>query len=82
MRTTRNLALAACLTAALGVGLAAPATAENNTADAAETAAARVAVGDTAPDFTVEAIDGSTYALGQLRGGEKHLVLVFFRGAW
>ncbi|MEM8932590.1 MAG: redoxin domain-containing protein [Acidobacteriota bacterium] len=64
----RHLAIAACLVAGLAAGSA--------------TAAERPQVGDTAPDFSVQATDGNTYALGQLRGGEKHLVLVFFRGAW
>ena len=43
---------------------------------------ARVEVGQQAPDFTLESSEGQSYSLGQLRGGEKHLVMVFFRGTW
>lgn len=48
---------------------------------AASPADARVAVGDSAPDFTLEATDGSEHQLSALRG-ERKAVLVFFRGAW
>ena len=37
-----------------------------------------VAVGEQAPDFTLEAIDGSTVSLSSYRG--KPVVLVFLRG--
>jgi peroxiredoxin len=37
-----------------------------------------VPVGSEAPDFTLEAIDGSTVSLSGLRG--KPVVLVFLRG--
>lgn len=47
----------------------------------AATAADRVAVGDPAPDFSLEATDGSSHKLSDLRG-EGKAVLVFFRGAW
>jgi|GEM_PF-4960191 len=43
--------------------------------------AARVAVGDTAPGFNLEATDHSMHQLEALRG-EHSAVLVFFRGAW
>lgn len=40
-----------------------------------------IAVGDEAPDFTLQSIDGETYRLADLRG-DKNLVLIFFRGTW
>ena len=41
----------------------------------------RVAVGTTAPDFTLEAKDGGTVTLSQFRG-KKLVVLVYYRGHW
>lgn len=41
----------------------------------------RVAVGTTAPDFTLESKDGGTVTLSQFRG-KKEVVLVFYRGHW
>lgn len=41
----------------------------------------RVAVGTTAPDFTLEAKDGGPVTLSQFRG-KKIAVLVFYRGHW
>ncbi|MFP3939688.1 MAG: hypothetical protein ACLF0P_05225 [Thermoanaerobaculia bacterium] len=39
-------------------------------------------VGETPPDFTLEAVsDGTEHTLSELRG-EAPVVLVFFRGAW
>lgn len=43
--------------------------------------AERVAVGDTAIDFTMQSIDGETYTLSDLRG-EKNAIVIFFRGTW
>ena len=40
-----------------------------------------VKVGDRAPDFSIAAGDGRTYALAGLHG-KKALVLVVFRGTW
>jgi len=37
---------------------------------------ASLQVGDAAPDWTLEASDGKTYRLSELRG--KHVVLAFF----
>jgi cytochrome oxidase Cu insertion factor (SCO1/SenC/PrrC family) len=42
---------------------------------------ARAAVGDTAPDFTLTASDGSSHTLSELRG-ESVALVVFFRGTW
>ncbi len=41
----------------------------------------RVKVGDVAPDFTLEALDGSVVTLSSYRG-HKNVVLVFYRGHW
>ncbi|MGE0161478.1 MAG: peroxiredoxin family protein [Gemmatimonadales bacterium] len=41
----------------------------------------RVAVGSTAPDFTLAVYRGDTFTLSSLRGS-KNVVLVFYRGWW
>ncbi len=41
----------------------------------------RVAVGTTAPDFTLQSKDGGTVTLSRFRG-KKAVVLVFYRGHW
>jgi hypothetical protein len=41
----------------------------------------RVAVDSEAPDFTLEALDGSRITLSQFRG-RQNVVLVFYRGHW
>ena len=41
----------------------------------------RVKVGDQAPDFTLENIDGKPISLSDYRG-KKTVVLVFYRGYW
>lgn len=41
----------------------------------------RVKVGDSAPDFTLEALDGRRITLSGYRG-QKDVVLVFYRGHW
>lgn len=41
----------------------------------------RVKVGDLAPDFTLENIDGKRVTLSEFRG-KKNVVLVFYRGRW
>ena len=41
----------------------------------------RVAVGNSAPDFTLESKDGVTITLSSFRG-RKDVVLVFYRGHW
>jgi len=43
--------------------------------------AERVKVGDDAPDFALESLDGETYRLSDLEG-DKRVILIFFRGAW
>ena len=41
----------------------------------------RVKVGDKAPDFTLENMDGKRISLSDFRG-QKNVVLVFYRGHW
>jgi cytochrome oxidase Cu insertion factor (SCO1/SenC/PrrC family) len=41
----------------------------------------RVKVGDAAPDFTLEAENGTPITLSQFRGN-KYVILVFYRGHW
>ena len=41
----------------------------------------RVAVGTSAPDFSLETITGDTLTLSDFRG-DKDVVLVFYRGHW
>lgn len=41
----------------------------------------RVKIGDVAPDFTLENIDGTRVTLSDFRG-LKNVVLVFYRGHW
>ena len=41
----------------------------------------RVAVGNAAPDFTLESKDGGTVTLSTFRD-RKNVVLVFYRGHW
>jgi peroxiredoxin (alkyl hydroperoxide reductase subunit C) len=41
----------------------------------------RVKVGDPAPDFTLEALDGRFFTLSDYRG-KKNIILVFYRGWW
>jgi cytochrome oxidase Cu insertion factor (SCO1/SenC/PrrC family) len=41
----------------------------------------RVKVGDKAPDFTLENMDGKKISLSGFRG-KKNVVLVFYRGYW
>lgn len=41
----------------------------------------RIKVGDKAPDFTLENMDGKRISLSDFRG-KKNVVLVFYRGHW
>ena len=41
----------------------------------------RVAVGDVAPDFTLDSYDDGLVRLSQFRG-KRDVVLVFYRGHW
>ena len=41
----------------------------------------RVNVGDTAPDFTLENMDGNKITLSDLRN-KKNVILIFYRGQW
>jgi cytochrome oxidase Cu insertion factor (SCO1/SenC/PrrC family) len=50
-------------------------------ADLKPTDLSRVKVGQPAPDFTLENMDGKNITLSDLRG-KKTVVLVFYRGYW
>jgi cytochrome oxidase Cu insertion factor (SCO1/SenC/PrrC family) len=50
-------------------------------ADLAPTDLDRVKVGQAAPDFTLENMDGKKISLSDFRG-KKNVVLVFYRGHW
>jgi cytochrome oxidase Cu insertion factor (SCO1/SenC/PrrC family) len=50
-------------------------------ADLAPTDLDRIKVGQPAPDFTLESIDGKQVSLSEFRG-KKSVVLVFYRGQW
>lgn len=41
----------------------------------------RVKVGDAAPDFTLETMDGTRISLSDFRG-KKNVLLVFYHGHW
>jgi len=41
----------------------------------------RIKVGDTAPDFTLENLDGNRISLSDFQG-KKNVILVFYRGQW
>lgn len=41
----------------------------------------RVAVGGSAPDFTLRSLGGQSYTLSDFRG-QKDVILVFYRGHW
>lgn len=41
----------------------------------------RVRIGEPAPDFTLENVDGKRVTLSDFRG-KKNVVLVFYRGHW
>lgn len=58
----------------------APALGPTDGADLAAVDTGRVAVGDPAPDFTLESREGERVTLSELRG--RRIVLVFYRGHW
>ena len=41
----------------------------------------RIKLGETAPDFTLENLDGNRISLSDFRG-QKDVILVFYRGQW
>ena len=67
------LALAVGLVLAAALVLAAPAIAQEDEGG--------LAVGDTAPDFSLKGSDGKTYSLAQFKG-EKPVILAFFPKAF
>jgi cytochrome oxidase Cu insertion factor (SCO1/SenC/PrrC family) len=50
-------------------------------ADLKPTDLERIKVGDKAPDFTLENMDGKRISLSDF-AGKKNVVLVFYRGHW
>ena len=50
-------------------------------ADLAPTDLNRIRVGQPAPDFTLEDVDGKAVSLSSFQG-KKSVVLVFYRGYW
>lgn len=50
-------------------------------ADLSATELGRVKVGQAAPDFTLEDVDGKNITLSDFRG-KKTVALVFYRGYW
>lgn len=50
-------------------------------ADLPQNDLARIVVGQPAPDFLLEDIDGRRVTLSSFRG-TRHVVLVFYRGYW
>ncbi|UCF67647.1 MAG: redoxin domain-containing protein [Acidobacteriota bacterium] len=40
-----------------------------------------IAIGDEAPDFSLQGTDGNTYRLSDSRGSEP-VLLIFYRGVW
>ena len=77
----RGLAIRGAAALVLTFGLATAGVSEAR-ADDHGPGAERVEVGQQAPDFDLKSSAGDSYSLGQLSGGEKHLVMVFFRGTW
>lgn len=73
--------LCALLAAVLLAGAAATELGPKDGAGLPPTEVERVKVGDQAPDFTLENMDGRRITLSSYRG-KKNVVLVFYRGYW
>jgi cytochrome oxidase Cu insertion factor (SCO1/SenC/PrrC family) len=82
-RTTAKRVSAIAAIAALGLAptVGAQALGPKDGAGLAPTDTGRVMVGQMAPDFTLEAYDGSRLTLSEFRG-KRHVILVFYRGHW
>ncbi len=69
----------------IGLAMANPAafaqTAAKETTNSSATDINRVKIGQPAPDFTLEDVDGKNISLSDYRG-KKNVVLVFYRGYW
>lgn len=77
------LLLTLAVALAAGLWITRPSPAPLGPADGHDLAAVdtgRVAVGDVAPDFTLESRTGERVTLSELRG--RRIVLVFYRGHW
>ena len=69
---------------ALALAITSPALAQLGPKEGANLAATeieRVKVGQSAPDFLLEDVDGRALTLSEFRG-KKSVVLVFYRGYW
>ena len=69
---------------ALALAMTSPALAQLGPKEGANLAATeieRVKVGQSAPDFLLEDVDGRALTLSEFRG-KKSVVLVFYRGYW
>ena len=72
----------AFLLLACGVGAAcSPSLGPKDGADLPPNDLERLQVGDAAPDFTLEDVDGRSVTLSSFRG-KQWVVLVFYRGHW
>jgi cytochrome oxidase Cu insertion factor (SCO1/SenC/PrrC family) len=82
MRTSTALGIAVLLVASAEVSWAQrPALGPKDGAGLPPTDLERVRVGELAPDFTLEAFEGSPITLSDFRS-KKNVVLVFYRGHW
>lgn len=79
-RPARLLALALAAGAAAACQDATPELGPADGPDLPPVDTGRVAVGDTAPDFTLLDREGRPVTLSELRG--RRIVLVFYRGFW
>ena len=77
----RAARLAAVAGLALAPALGAQTLGPKDGAGLAPTDTGRVTLGQLAPDFTLEAYDGSKLSLADYRG-KRHVILVFYRGHW
>ena len=77
----RNGALAAALFVALASPIAYAQLGPKDGIKLKPTDLERVKVRDTAPDFSLENMDGARISLSDFRG-KKNVVLVFYRGQW
>ena len=71
------LAVASCISLTAAFAQLGP----KDSANLSATEIERVKVGQPAPDFSLENIDGRALTLSEFRG-KKSVVLVFYRGYW
>jgi cytochrome oxidase Cu insertion factor (SCO1/SenC/PrrC family) len=76
-----KLVAALIILAALASGTALAQLGPKDGGDLRATELERVKMGQAAPDFTLEDVDGKSVTLSDFRG-KKTVVLVFYRGYW